>query len=225
MFARTAPTLDGADVAGFIGRYHDRNALNYWRAVRQLYRFAVRREWIERDPTACMDPPPLPRAVPSTLDPGQVAALLAAADARIVPWLAVQAFAGLRPGEAAALDWSAVDLPGRAVLVLPDTSKVRRARYVPICDRLAATLAPVARAEGRVVAGKTTREELKVQACRAAGVRWRQDVLRHTYATMRIAAGDAPGTVAADMGTSESMIWRHYRGLARRAEAAVFWAG
>jgi hypothetical protein len=35
--------------------------------------------------------------------------------------------------------------------------------------------------------------------------------IRHTFITMALSAGDDPGWVAEVCGTSEEMIWRHYR--------------
>ena len=47
--------------------------------------------------------------------------------------------------------------------------------------------------------------------------------MRHTYATMRLATEPA-GMVALDMGTSEAMLLRHYRGLIRRNDAQGFFS-
>jgi hypothetical protein len=48
-------------------------------------------------------------------------------------------------------------------------------------------------------------------------------VLRHTHASMRIAAGDTPDRVAADLGNSVSILLTHYRELVRREDAEEFW--
>ena len=202
-------------VQAFLRTMKPRNALNYYRVARQLMRYGIRRGWIADDPLRGLDPPAWRPSPPRTLTTEQAHALLAHAPARLVPYLAIGLLAGLRPGELEALDWSAVDLDAGTILVLPETSKVRRARYVPICQRLAAILRPLARAEGRVCPSDKSLRLLRAEACKAAGVSWSQDIMRHTYATARLATEPA-GMVALDMGTSEAMLLRHYRGLARR---------
>ncbi len=69
----------------------------------------------------------------------------------------------------------------------------------------AAILRPLARAEGRVCPACKALRTMRAAACKAAGVAWSQDIMRHTYATMRLASEPA-GMVALDMGTSEAML-------------------
>jgi integrase len=220
MDGRTLVSVRDADVRAYLQSFGGLNRRNNLRAIRQLFRHAVRSGWVKADPTLCIDAD-VARPEPRILTPGQVDALLAGAPARLVPYLAVGLFAGLRPGELEALDWSAVDLDACTILVMPETSKVRRARYVPVCPRLAAILQPLARTEGRVCPACKALRTMRAAACKAAGVVWSQDVMRHTYATARLATETA-GMVALDMGTSEAMLTRHYRGLARRADYAGF---
>lgn len=47
-------------------------------SLRQFYRFAMRHKWLECDPTALLDNPKLPKALPKTLTEQQVEALLEA---------------------------------------------------------------------------------------------------------------------------------------------------
>jgi integrase len=210
-------------VAALVRSMRPRNGLNYYRIARQLVRYGVRRGWMEADPLRGLDPPAWRPAVPAILTPEQVDALLTHAPARLTPYLAIGTLAGLRPGELEALDWSAVDLDASTILVLPETSKVRRARYVPICQRLRDILCQFDIPDGRVCPGVKALRRLRAAACKAAGVVWSQDVMRHTYATARLATETA-GMVALDMGTSEAMLTRHYRGLARRADYAGYFS-
>lgn len=52
---------------------------------------------------------------------------------------------------------------------------------------------------------------------------WPQDVLRHTYASMRLASGTPAAFVAAEMGTSERMLGEHYREIVEESVAERFW--
>jgi len=58
----------------------------------------------------------------------------------------------------------------------------------------------------------------------AAGVEWSADVLRHTYASMRMGAGGNAAEVAGEMGNSPGILLTHYRELVTADDAAKFWA-
>lgn len=70
----------------------------------------------------------------------------------------------------------------------------------------------------------TTLRRCRRRLAEDVGLVWSQDVLRHTYASMRLAAGATPGEVAAEMGTSERMLGNHYREIVTREEAEAFWS-
>jgi len=53
---------------------------------------------------------------------------------------------------------------------------------------------------------------------------WAHDVLRHTGASMLIALWQDVGRVALELGTSAGMLYRHYREIVKREDAARFWA-
>jgi integrase len=130
-----------------------KHQLNFLHA---LFKFAVRREWAERNPVDFVDRPPSPPSDPDIrfLDRDELEALLrAAADDHLGPtdhalWLTA-AMTGLRQGELAGLRWRDVDWSARVVRVRRSfsrgqwtTPKSRRsARAVPMPDRVAAELA------------------------------------------------------------------------------------
>lgn len=55
-------------------------------------------------------------------------------------------------------------------------------------------------------------------------VPWPHDALRHTYASMHLAHFRDERRLQLFMGhTSSAMLYAHYRGLVRPAEAAEYW--
>jgi len=60
---------------------------------------------------------------PKFLAVGQLPALLRVADRRIVPYIAICSFAGLRSAECENLDWKYVDLDRRIITILENVSK------------------------------------------------------------------------------------------------------
>lgn len=80
------------------------------------------------------------------------------------------------------------------------------------------------RPSGPIVSSHSTLRRSRRESSEAADVTWSQDVLRHTHASMRLAAGDDAGRVAADMGNSVGVLLTHYRELVTREDAERFWA-
>lgn len=143
----------------------------------------------------------------------------------VVPVLAIMAFAGLRPDEAAHLQWQNINLAERHIRVMPQTSKIRRARLVEISPNLVSWLTPYRRTTGPVSPKPMTfRRWRKKVMTEAKQERWPADVLRHSYATHWLASYSDIAKLASLMGNSPDIILRHYRGLATPKEAARYWA-
>lgn len=89
--------------------------------VRSFYAWALRFDLVDRDPTRRLDPPRKGHRLPQPTSRAELHAILARCDTEEAPDLrravCLAAFAGLRVGEAAALDWRDVDLEGRRIIV------------------------------------------------------------------------------------------------------------
>ncbi len=100
-------------------------------AIRGLYRYAKRRAWLDVDPAARIRLPVMEKRLPTTMDPEEVLALLAAPsgqgvlDARDRAILEVLYACGLRVSELVGLDLEDVDLSSRSVRVMGKGSKER----------------------------------------------------------------------------------------------------
>jgi len=175
--------------------------------------------------------------LPTPFTAKQVKAIMAAAvkyTPLMVPTLAVQFFAGLRPGEAKGLSWTAVDFSEKLIRITPETSKVRRTRIIDMNDACLAWLAPYRQATGLV--GVSTQNQFDFYMTRkdcdgkkgvigAAGVDWIQDGPRKTFASMHYAAYQDAAKLAAILGHTGGLdvLFRHYRGLVKKTEAERFW--
>jgi integrase len=83
----------------------------------------------------------------------ETAQLLEAADAELVPFIAIGAFAGLRRAELERLEWSEVDLESGLITVQAVKAKSARRKFVKIRPNLASWLAPYAARRGMVTPG------------------------------------------------------------------------
>lgn len=144
------------------------------------------------------------------------------ARSKVVPYLAIGYFAGLRPeNELVNLDWKDVDFAAKAIRVSPATAKKRRQRYVDISDNLIKWLAPYARKTGKIGHSRSALHAVRD----LAGVKWAKDVMRHSYGSYLLAHNeDAPKT-ALQMGhTGVDVLFNHYRNLVKKSDAVRYWA-
>jgi integrase len=166
--------------------------------------------------------------------PDEIARLLFAASEDFLPALAIGAFAGLRSAEIERLEWKDIDLKSRHIVVGAARAKTATRRIVPLCDNLAAWLAPYSERQGKVWT-RTHDEFYEAQQSTAAAtevkadpqkrisakspVKWKSNALRHSYASYRFAQTSDAGRVAGELGNSAAVVHRHYRELVKPTEA------
>lgn len=210
-----------------------RTKLNYWRLVRALLRYAVRRRYASRDLLDELDAIELPSLRPTPTEiwsPDELREMFDACRPELIPWLAVAAFCGLRSAEIRRLDWADINLDRRVLTVSAQNAKTASRRIVPLCDAAVAWLTPHHRDSGPVA---HFREENKfcsgiteaVKAAREqvgnrAPFKWRRNALRHSFCSYRLALTKDVAAVALEAGNSASMIFKHYRQLVGEDDAS-----
>ena len=149
--------------------------------------------------------------------------------ASVIPYLAVQLFAGLRPFEAERLDWSRVYFGTNQIEVLGETSKTGETRYVKLEPGLIAWLKPFRENQGRII-GPFFVETLRAVK-EAAGFTfgdddtrpWPKDVLRHCFGSYWLAVHKDRAHLAEEMGNSVAVIKRRYRKAIPEEIAKGYW--
>jgi integrase len=141
--------------------------------------------------------------------PEQMSALIEKADHRLLPYLVIGAFAGLRGEEIKRLDWSEIDLTDGFIEVAADKAKTDTRRLVPIKENLKAWLLPIAKERGPVCPFKNVVNQL-MQLVAVANVEWKRNALRHSFISYRVAeCADVP-RVADESGNSPAIIRTNY---------------
>lgn len=193
---------------------------NNKRVVYMLFEFAIARGYAIDNPVKTVESVKIRNGNVEIYTPSEIAKLLAAADSDFLPCLAIGAFAGLRSAEIERLKWQAVDLKSRHIAISADVAKTASRRVVPIADNLAAWLAPYAGRHGKVWP-HTSIGFYKAQGATAktAGVDWKQNALRHGFASYRLAQTQSAAQVALECGNSPKIIFQHYRELVKAADA------
>lgn len=155
--------------------------------------------------------------------PEEIAKLIEHADDAMLPFIVIQAFAGLRHAEVARLDWNEIELSATAgesfIEVTLAKSKTGERRLVPIQDNLKSWLAPHKKERGPVCKfANTTKQLLKI--AKDAGVEWKHNGLRHSFISYRVAATADVPRVADEAGNSVAIIRQHYLRRVKPSEAA-----
>lgn len=134
----------------------------------------------------------------------------------LLPMIEISLLTGLRRGELVALDWRAVNVKGKKLIVTGGTAKSQQTREIPLHARaveIFTTLGP--KADGPVFEGKdgeaitTIRTAWRALAKRA-GVKLGWHSLRHTFATDLLNAGAALTIVKDLMGHAEIATTARY---------------
>jgi integrase len=219
-----------------------RSVKNFRAATSGLFKFAEARGYIAKgeNPVAGTERIKIRNSEPiSIFTPAEVRRLLAAAKDSFKPVIALQAFAGLRSAEVMRLDWRDVKLSRGHIELGADKTKTASRRLVPISANLRDWLAEHAKKTGQVFPhGRAYFHELQRDTAAAteikadeatkraalAPVEWKQNALRHSFISYRVAeTGDVP-RVALESGNSPAMIFTHYRELVTPEDAMQWFA-
>lgn len=151
--------------------------------------------------------------------------LLHAADTHkggiLAPYVAVCLFGGLRPFEAARLDWKQVNLADGEIRLERWQSKTGNGRIVKICPTLGAWLKAH---KGKPFFPANWRKEFDAVR-NTAGLRtWAPDVLRHTAISHYFRQSGSYGFTAEQFGNSEAIIKAHYQGRVSSEDTKGFYA-
>lgn len=146
----------------------------------------------------------------------------------IVPAIALNVFAGLRPeAEGFRGDWRFIDLERGEIDIDPEHSKNTMSdRFIKMEPNLIAWLKPYAQAAGSLGPKNEAYWDRLRKVRAAAGIAdWPQDGLRHTFASMHLAQFKNRHLTAEQLGHGGSieMLRKKYRHKLRDEEPAKFW--
>src|SRR5439155_26357105 len=134
-------------------------------------------------------------------------------------------FAGLRAEEILRVEWSDVERRPGFIEVAAHKAKTATRRIVPIAESLSRRLAIAPRNGERVWPhSKAYFFEALRNAASDAKITWKQNALRHSFISYRLAETQNINSVALEAGNSPQMIFRHYRELATPQQAKTWFA-
>jgi integrase len=217
------------DVARFFEdlKLSPRSYNNFLRALNTFFSYAKNQGWLSREAELLArvekrKEKPTPVEI---FSPAELAKLLKHAPAELAPCLTLAAFTGLRAEEILRLEWADVERRPGFVEIAAHKAKTATRRLVPIADNLANWIAIAPRNGERVWRhSKAYFFEALRNAASDAKIKWKQNALRHSFISYRLAEIQDVNRVALEAGTSPQMIFRHYRELATPEQARTWFA-
>ncbi|HEV2350833.1 MAG TPA: hypothetical protein VG028_13410 [Terriglobia bacterium] len=209
---------------GLVTRRH------YHDAMRELIRFAqaencLDKNWDGLKHIANPEPPPVEVKL---YTPEQVAGLLACCTPGLLPFLAIQFFAGVRheemsAGEKALVDWSDVLWEKSLIRIRKITAKTKKLRLIKMQPNLVAWLQPYARKSGRICSIRCTGDAL-YRLGKRAGIPWIRNGARKAFISYRLAQTNDMGLVAREAGNSQKVIESNYLELVTEQASREYFA-
>ncbi len=221
-----------------------RSRVNYRRVVLTFIRFCERRGWLARgavDGTMIDSPKVKSNGAIEIFKPEELRLLLEQSSDKLRPYFVLGGLCGLRTAESLRIDWTEIDFKRNTITVEADKAKTASRRIVPLCDAAREWLLPLKQSSGRVlpyyhVAKEVNRFLLKLNrddtekgkaktgSAKKEEFVWRQNALRHTYISARMAIVKDAAKVALECGNSPAMIFSNYRELMHDEVAAEWFA-
>lgn len=203
---------------------------NIANSIRTLFEFAKRKRYVPSDYDEHTRVNRLANGEDGPIDifrPDEITALLAAADESLVPFISIGGFAGLRSSEILRLDWQDVKFDSDNIIVQKGKVKKRgqSRRIVPMLPNLKAWLTPFAKRTGLVWPfSKPYLYETLAALTVKAKVEWKDNALRHSFVSYRVAQIKNIPQVAFECGNSPQMIASNYRELVTEQDAAKWFS-
>ena len=198
---------------------------NNRRVAHLLCEFAVSRSYAHDNAVAQVEKVKIKNGECQVFTPDEARKLLVSASEDFNPCIALGLFAGIRSAELGRLKWEDIDLSQKHIVVGQSAAKTASRRIVPVSDNLASWLASYADRKGHVWPhGRVLFHKREHSTAKAAGITWKRNAMRHSFASYSFALLNDAGRVAGFCGNSPQVIHRHYKQLVTQADAVKYFA-
>ncbi|MBC8095201.1 MAG: tyrosine-type recombinase/integrase [Akkermansiaceae bacterium] len=228
-FAVDISTITTADAQRWLDglKLSAQSAKNFRTVLHTLFAFAESRGYIFKggNPVASTENISVKGGDIEIFTPEEITKLLKSASKEFLPFVALGGFAGLRTAEILRIEWKNIDVAGGFIHIGSDKAKTRSRRLVPILPNLAKWLADYSKETGLV--WKRTANDLhdaRGESVKASGVPWKDNGLRHSFISYRLADVQNAAQVALEAGNSPNVVFKHYRELVKPADATAWFA-
>jgi len=202
------------------------NRKDYRRRLSILWRFAISRKYALTNSPAAISKVIVRRELPTVLSPSEIRSLLFIAKSynlgRMLPFVAIGAFCGLRPWELRRTLWSDINFETRQIYVTPEAAKTMQDRFVDMPDCLLEWLQLVPQ-NTRLGMIYWTRAGFNAVRKKAGLLdKWDSDILRHSAASHLYAKTGNAAQVTSQMGHGLNVFLKHYRRALTKADGDAY---
>ena len=185
-----------------------------------FFTWCVREGYCESNPCKAVKRPMGDDSPPAIFTPSESRKLLLTAlscDPGMIPYLAIGLFAGVRPLEIQRLQQQ--DITEQYIEITAAKAKTRKRRLVSLSDNLREWIA---------LGGDlplTNKPKRLARVLHMAGLKWKPDIMRHSFASYHLAMYRSADKTAFELGHRDSkMLFAHYRELVTQEAAQAYWA-
>jgi integrase len=209
---------------------------NFRRHIITLFNFARRRGYLPRDRETeahWLEKPKIRSKPIEIFTPSELAELLAVAEGQAKLGLVVGAFTGIRSAEMLRLRWENFNWGEEVIDIGTDQTKTASRRLVPILPPLVEWIQPFIQKSGPVLNyslpvclaeafATVTQKASKVRVTGSPPFKWKQNGLRHSYASYRLAITNDAAQVSLELGNSPQKLFSNYRKVVTRSQAIAW---
>lgn len=205
-----------------------RSHKNHLRALNTFFNYAKKQKYLAKDfnPLEGITARKQKSKKVTVFDAGELARLLECAAecySDYLPCLALGAFAGFRQSEILRLKWEDIERTPGFIEAEASATKTQRRRLVEIKPALEKWLSLSARKSNKVWPHSSHYlNSIRAENAERAKVKWRENGLRHTWVSCRLAETQNAEKTALEAGNSTQIVFSNYREL-RTPEQAKAW--
>jgi integrase len=238
LHAKLVSDITRAELAALLGPLPDSSRNNMLRTLRGLFRYGHDLGYLRDVPIRRNDFVETKRTEIDVLPVGKIRRLLESAlihDPALLPLLLVETFCGVRPAEAARIQWNDLDLIRQRLTIRAKVSKTGTARTIELAPCAVAWFQLYAGREHAQTSGpiigwseailRSRLRKIRYHAgYRGAGAKWVAGSLRDAFCSYHLAHHGSIDRLITEAGHTDLRTTKdHYLGLATKESAAEFW--
>lgn len=214
---------------------------NFRRLIITLFNFARHRGYLPGDretEARWLEKPKIKSKPIQIFSPQELRELLAVAEGQAKLAIVIGAFTGIRSAEMLRLNWENFNWEEGVIDIGCDQTKTVSRRLVPILEPLLAWIRPFVKRYGSVLnyslpvclaeafgtAAKKADAVRRVQDPESPHFKWKQNGLRHSYASYRLAVMEDVSKLSLELGNSPQKVFSNYRKVVTKNQGNL-WFG
>lgn len=199
------------------GKWSARSVINFRLAASNFFGWCVGKRYCVANVGEELEEPLVDQKPPVILTPSEVETMLGKTRTlapKLIPYIAISVFAGVRNKELQRMTWEDVDLKQSVIRIESHKAKTRARRLVTIQPNLTEWL----KLGGDLPPGNLQRLWALVKP-----ERYEVDAMRRTFCSYHLAQFQSAAKTAMEAGHREQVLFAHYRGLVNQNDAGLFW--